>query len=347
MIGTLSSAFLLPWSGQIIDRVDLRYFVTAVMLGLTLACVSMSFADSAVFVAVAIFLLRQFGQGLSSHTGTTSMARYYGPNRGKAIALASIGFSLGESLLPVGAVLMIAILGWRSTYLLAAGVVLLLIFPALWLLRGHGTRHVQHLAELENGRDHASGSYTRRQVLGETRFYLLLPALLAPSFILTAMFFHHLTLAEYKHWSAEWVTGSYWVYALATIATMLVSGPIIDRITAKRIMPLFLLPLVAAMLIVGPAQSDIWLLPYLLLLGVNTGFYFTGFNAMWAELYGAKFLGAIKSLMTSLGVLASALGPVTVGLMLDAGSTMQAVCLWFAAGGLVATLLLIRALTKN
>ena len=316
-------------------------------MGLTLACASISLAGSTAFIVVAIFLLRQFGQGLSSHTGTTSMARYYGPNRGKAIALASIGFSLGEAALPIGAVLAISLWGWRNTYLLTAALVLLFILPVLWLLRGHHARHVRHIADLANGQNDDDGSYTRLQVLGEKRFYLMLPALLAPSFIGTAMFFHHLAIAEYKNWSAEWVTGNYWVYAMATVVTLLVSGPIIDRITAVRVMPLFLLPLMAAMLILGPAQSDLWLLPYLLLLGVTTGFYFNGFSAIWAELYGVKYLGGIKSLMTSLGVLASALGPVTVGLMLDAGVTVLTVCLWFAVGCLVATLLLIRALPKN
>ncbi len=346
LIGTLASALLLPWSGQLIDRLALRWFVCIALFGLVLACVSISLVNSVWLVALAVFLLRQFGQGLTSLGGSTSMARYFGAHRGKAIALSSVGFSLGESILPVAAVLAISLWGWRNTYQMAAGGVLLLIPLALWLLRGHGQRHAAHLATLQTEQDTTAtaGGYTRKQVLSEKRFYLMLPAILAPSLIITALFFHHLTLAEDKQWSAQWVTGNYWVYALATVATSLVAGPVIDRITAVRIMPLYLLPLVVSMLIIGPAVSPLWLFPYLLLAGVNSGFYFTGLTAMWAELYGARFLGAIKSLMTALGVLASALGPVSVGLMLDAGLSMETVCLWFAVACLVSTLLLIRAL---
>ena len=332
LIGTLASAIVLPWSGQLLDRVDLRYFVVAVMLGLVIACLSISLTSSALMVAGAVFLLRQFGQGLTSLSGTTPMARYYGPNRGKAISIASVGYSLGEAILPVSAVLAIAMWGWRSTYQVAALSVFFLIPVALWLLRGHGERHTQHLNETsdENENSTDTSHYTRMQVLREKRFYLMMPAVLAPSYIVTAMFFHHLTLAEHKGWSAEWVTGNYWVFALATITASLLVGPMIDRFTAVRIMPLYLLPLIASMIVIGPAESSLWLLLYMALAGINSGIYFAGLNAMWAELYGTKFLGAIKSLMTALTVLASALGPVTVGLMLDNNLTMETVCFCFA-----------------
>ena len=348
LIGTLGSALLLPWSGQIIDRVDLRYFVAFVLAGLMIACLTISSVGSAVLLAFAIFLLRQFGQGLTSLGGMTSMARYYGTHRGKAIALASMGYSIGEAILPVSAVIAISLWGWRSTYQLTAVGVFLMIPVALWLLRGQRERHRQHLVQLNasEGDDSAAVSYTRRQVLQERRFYLMTPALLMPPFISTALFFHHLTLAEDKGWSAQWVTGNYWLYAAAAMATSLIAGPIIDRFTAVRIMPLYLLPLAAALLTIGPAESEWLLLPYMLLLGVNSGLYFTGSTAMWAELYGAKFLGAIKSLMTAVGVFSSAIGPVTVGLMLDADLTMETVCVVFAVLCLLTTLPLIRALAK-
>ena len=78
---------------------------------------------------------------------------------------------------------------------------------------------------------------SRIEVLVHRSFYLLLPAVLAPSCIVTALFFHHLELAAMKGWSETWITGSYWVYALGSVATSLLAGPIIDKITAARVMP--------------------------------------------------------------------------------------------------------------
>ena len=346
LVGTLASALVLPWSGQIIDRVDLRVFTAASILGLAGACLAMSLVPSVAFLVVAIFLLRQFGQGLTSHTATVAMARYFGPDRGKALALASIGFSLAEATLPILAVLAITAWGWRQSYAGTALIVLCLLPVALWLLKGHGARHQAHEANIAAAR--SSGlevpGYSRKEMLREARFYLLLPAAMAPSYVGTAMFFHHLTLAEAKDWSAVWVTGSYWIYALAAAVTMLAAGPLIDRLTAARIMPLFLLPLALGLGFLAWGAAPFWVLPYLALLGVTTGFAFTGLVALWAELYGARHLGAIKSLAGGLGVLASALGPVTVGLALDAGHSIETVCLGFAGFCLFATLLLMRAL---
>ena len=102
LIGTLLSALILPWTGQLIDRLDLRWYVTFALTGLAVACLAISFAHSLVMLVVAIFLLRQMGQGITSHAAATSMARYHGPDRGKALAIASTGIALGEAA-PSGA----------------------------------------------------------------------------------------------------------------------------------------------------------------------------------------------------------------------------------------------------
>ena len=46
LVGTLCSALLLPWSGQVIDRVDLRVFSCVVLVGLVVACFTISLAQS-------------------------------------------------------------------------------------------------------------------------------------------------------------------------------------------------------------------------------------------------------------------------------------------------------------
>jgi predicted MFS family arabinose efflux permease len=279
------------------------------------------------------------------------MARYHGPDRGKALAIASVGMAVAEAMLPLLAVLAIATIGWRQTYGIAGMVIGLVLLPAsLWLLGDHRTRHDRHVAMLAEPRAVSRAStrdHTRWQMLSERRFYLILPAFLAPSYIMTALFFHHLTLADGKGWSATWMTGQYWVFAVCAILASLASGPLIDRFTATRVMPLFLLPLTLALVLLTPALAPLWLLAYLALLGLTSGLAFTGFSALWAELYGARHLGAIRSLASAISVFASALGPVTVGLLLDAGMKMETICLGFAAYCFGATMMLVQALRSS
>jgi MFS family permease len=351
MAGTLLSAVALNWTGPQIDRLPLRRYATLVCVALVIAAAFMAQVPSAAWLVLAIFLLRQAGQGLSSHVATTSMARYFDADRGKAVALAALGFAAGESLLPVAAVLGIAALGWRGSYGVAAALLALCLLPAVWgLLRHHDARHRDHL-ERESSRDTAGPgrsasvrSWSRSEVLRHGAFYLLLPAVLAPSFISTALFFHHLELAAVKGWGAAWITGNYWVYALGTVLASLAAGPLIDRITAVRVLPGFLAPMALGLLILWGFEGAVWALPYLFLLGLTSGIAFTALTSLWAEIYGVRHLGAIRSLVASLSVLASALGPLVMGALMDAGVTIETICGIFALYCAAATALQILGL---
>jgi len=346
MIGTLASALLINWSGSLIDRYDLRIFTVATLAGLAGACLFMGNVTSPVLLVAAIFLLRQFGQGLTSHTGITSMARYHDTDRGKAIALAAIGFSCGEASLPVIGLYAAQSIGWRSTFLVVAVCVLAAIVPALWLLKGHGRRHAEHSAALERCAAEAVGTadYTRREMLSEARFYLMLPAMISPSMIGTALFFFPAEIAAAKHWSSLWLTGNYWLYSTVSVATTVYSGLLIDRFGARRVVPLFLLPLALALVVLNLSDHHYVVWPYMLLMGISSGLYFTGLSALWAELYGARHLGAIKSLTNAVMVFASALGPALVGTLLEWGASFTAISILLAAFCLLATAMLAYAL---
>jgi MFS family permease len=347
MTGTLMSAFVLPWTGQKIDSVPLPRYVAMVIMALICAAIFMALVPSVAFLIVAIFLLRQTGQGLMSHTGSTAMARYFPANRGKAMALASLGFAVGESMLPVLMVMTIALIGWRYAFGSAALAVAVIVLPvALWLLKGHHTRHQAYEVQQQDSTGTDTASWSRREVLGDVRFYLLLPAALAPSYIGTALFFHHLTFAELKGWDATWFTGSYWIYALGSIIAMLAAGPLIDRLTAVRVLPAYLLPLALGLGFVWAFDDAWWAWPYLFFLGVTSGVMYTGLTALWAEIYGVKYLGAIKSLFTAISVFASALGPVSMGVMMDQGFSIETICLVFVGYCLVSTWLLVISLRR-
>ena len=309
------------------------------MIGFVLACSTMVLAQGVVMLTVAIFLLRQSGQGLMSHIAATSMARYYNDGRGWALAIGSFGESIGEALLPFLAVIAIGVIGWRSTYGVSAALIAVVLIP---LLRGQSARHQAYLT-----RDHGAGgltnenarSATRGEVLRDVRFWLLLPGLLAPSMISTAMFFHHLNIADVKGWSHAWITGNYVLYAVAGVGTAFFLGPLIDRFGAMRFLPFKLLPLILALGVMALFDSAYTVWPYFLLLGLSSGTHVL-VTAMRAEIYGVDHLGAIKSLVTALEVFASAIGPVIIGVMLDSGLSFATSLTAFAIDASVGTVLL-------
>jgi len=331
---TLTSGLLLIWAGGLIDRVDLRLFAAVVLAGLALAATGAALAVGPVTLGLSIFLLRFFGQGLASHTAVTATARYAEPAmRGKAVSVATLGFPAGEALCPALVVTAIAAFGWRYTYGGSAVLILVLILPAaLLLLAGHGRRHAALLGRTAGG-DGGDGvrQWTRGEVLRDRVFHRVLVAAMAPSFIVTGVLFHQVHLSDVKGWSLAVFAGGYVGYAVCQVGTALIAGPVIDRIGARRTSRFYLAPLGLGLVVLA-VFDPIWA-GYLFLMsaGATAGFSSTLLGTLWAELYGVRHLGAIRALVTACSVVASALSPVLLGVLLDLGVTIEAIALGCAA----------------
>ncbi len=340
MAGTLLSALLLPITGKLIDQVTLQRYTFFVVLCLAFACWFITQVHSLAWLVVGVFLLRQSGQGLMSHVAYTSMGRYFDQQRGKATAMAAMGFAAGEAVLPLIAVMAIAAVGWRWSYAGVALIVLVLILPtSLWLLRGHHGRHQDYEQKLKQSEEVSLSqqafptqvvenptsvkSWRRRDVLKDYRFYLILPGVSATSVVSTALFFHHLNLADEKGWSHTFMTGNYLLYSFIATVMAVIAGQLIDRFSALALMPFTLLPIAAALLTINLVDSYWVIWPYMVLLGVGSGLSQTAQAALWPECYGVRYLGSIKSLFWTVAVFASALGPVWLGYLVDLGYSFQ------------------------
>ena len=324
---TLASAASLMWLGRKIDDVDLRHYAFLVCAGLVVACLLFAWAPTLPALAAGLFALRLTGQGLLGHTAVTSMARYFGSQRGKAMSIASLGHPVGEAVFPLLAVALLAALGWRASWVaLGLGLAVLMVPAVLWLLRGHGNRHARHLEALAAGKgDTTQRQWSRGEVLRDLRFYIILPSVLAPAFILTGMFFHQVHLANYKGWSLTWLATGFIVYAGTTLLASLTTGPQVDRLGAARLLPFYLLPLGTGLLALSQSNHPATAMIYLGLAGLTTGASMSIVGALWAEVYGVAHLGAIRSLVSALMVFSTALSPALFGWLLDGGVTMDAI----------------------
>ncbi len=343
-LATLTSAAVMVPAGQLIDRIDLRaYSVTAAVL-LALACLLLALAPPAAwpYLFLAFLMLRFSGQGLMSHTAVTSMARYFDEGRGRAIALASLGFAAGEAMLPLMAVGSMDLLGWRQTWGAAAAAMALLWVPLiLWLLRGHGARHAAYEAGqgARSGQGAAARQWSRVEVLRDVRFYLVLPALFAPSFMITGLFFHQVHLVDAKGWPLSLFAGGFVFYAGAVVAFSLVAGAAIDRLRAAGIFPYALIPLALGLVWLGLSRHPAAAIGFMTLAGCSTGLFQTSSGALWAELYGQRHLGSIRAMVTAVMVFASALSPALLGWLIDAGVTMEAIAMAFVVWVVIAAAL--------
>ncbi len=331
-VATMSSALCLVWIGRKIDDIDLRKFVVLACLGYAGAClVFSSDFGSVIFLGLGLFLLRMTGQGLMGHTAMTSMARYFDRERGRAMSVAALGHPFGEAVLPSLAVVFLAVFGWRSTWQYTGYVMIVVLIPlALWFLQGHGERHRRYAdstSSQSQKKKQERKQWTRPEVIRDYAFYFILPCAVASPLILTGLFFHQVHLAETKGWSLAWIATCFVGYAGATVIGSLITGVMVDRFGAVRLLAWYLLPLLMGIVTLTLFHHPGAALVYMVAAGLTTGASSITLTSTWAEIYGTAHIGAIRALVSAFMVFSTSLAPVGMGMMIDRGTSMETITL--------------------
>ena len=271
----------------------------------------------AALLPLVIFGLRFTGQGMASHIAVTSMSRWFTANRGKALSIATLGFSVGEAFLPVLFVTLMLFVDWRLLWIVAALISLLSIPVLIGLLRQERTP--QGHVDQAQATGLAGRHWSRKDVLSHWLFWLMIPALLGPSAFNTAFFFFQVHFAEVKSWEHLQLVALFPLYSGLAVGTMLLSGWLLDRFGTPKLIPWIQLPMVVAFGLFSVTQTLGLAALGLVFLAISAGANATIPNAFWAEFYGTRHLGAIKALAAAIMVLGSALGPGIVGTLVDRG----------------------------
>ena len=344
--GTLASAGVLLWAGRLIDTRSLASFSAGAVVGLAIATVLMASAAGVLTLGIAIFASRFFGQGLMTHAAMTAMGRYFAAERGRAVSIAALGHVMAQAVLPIAAVGLMAFAPWRVIWLMGGAALIAATLPAiLFLLRGAQLRQAKSRAteppptSLESAKRDA----TLREALREIRLYAMLPALLAPAFIATGLIFHQVHIGAQKGWSLGLMASSLSVYAACSLVMMLAAGWLVDRCSAKRLLPFSVAPLAASCAVLAYATSAPGALTFFGLMGLGSGFTAVLFASIWPELYGVAHLGAIRAFGASAMVFASGLAPAALGALFDLQWTVSAIALLCAVYCLAASMLALLA----
>lgn len=316
-IGTTMSAVAMIWAGVLTDRFRVRALALIVMLGLAAACIAMAVNTSWVLLVLVIFALRLTGQGMMSQLGSVAMVRWFEATRGKALSLASMGFAVGQAVLPVVFVGLFAVASWRSLWILAAGLVVLTIPVLLTLLRRERTP--QSMAQDAQIAGMHGRHWSRAEMLRSGLFFLMIPMIVGPSAWGTALFFQQVHLVEVKGWELVAFVALMPVYTASSIASTFLSGWAIDRFGVSMIVPFQMLPFALSFAVLAFADTIFFAGIGLVIFGVGQGMQSTGTSTFWAEYFGTRNIGSIKSVAAALMVFGSAIGPGVTGAFIDFG----------------------------
>ena len=320
---TLLSSFLLIWVGKKIDDINISKFAFLVILLLSFSCFFLSKISSISLLFAAIFLMRFSGQGMMSHTATTTISRYFNKSRGKALSTAWFGLSAAEFILPVLIIYLLTILDWRNIWL-GISIITLLLLPVIsyFLVKNlnfESREIIKGTTEEENKIKH----WKRSEVVKDYRFYIISANMLAMPWIATGTFVYQSFILSSKNWGPYVIAQSFMVYSVLSVITLFAAGFLIDKFTSRKLLIYMNIPLLLSVFIIFYFNNPVSSFFFLGLIGISNGLANVLGSSTWAEIYGVKHIGSIKALTTALMVFSTAFGTALFGTLIDIGFTIE------------------------
>ncbi len=340
---TLLSSIILIWVGKKIDDFDVLKFSFFVILLLAISTFTFSKINSLAFLFVAILLMRFSGQGMMSHTASTTISRYFTNTRGKALSTGWFGLSTAEFLMPVTIIYALTIMDWRNIWIIISVAIILFLPLVSYFL----VKEVK-LSSREDDNEVIKQNikqWKRSEVIKDYRFIIIALNMLAMPWIATGIFVYQSFILSAKNWGEYTIAQSFMVYSIASVLTLFVAGYLIDKFTSRKLLIYMNIPFLISLLILIYFQSPVSSFFFLGLIGVSNGFANVLGSSTWAELYGVKFIGSIKALTTALMVFSTAFGTALFGLMIDFDFSIEQISM--ISGGYILISLILLFLIKN
>ncbi len=320
---TLLSSFILIWVGKKIDDINIFKFASFVTILLSFSCFFFSKISSISLLFFAIFLMRFSGQGMMSHTATTTISRYFTKSRGKALSTSWFGLSSAEFILPLLTIYLLTFIDWRNIWLIIACIVILLLPLASFALVRKLNFESRETTKDTKLNDKNIKSWKRTEVLRDFRFYILGANMLAMPWITTGIFVYQSFILSSKNWGPYVIAKSFMAYSILSVITLFVSGFLIDKFTSRKILIYMNLPLLLSSIVIIIFDHPNVSFLFLGLIGISNGLANVLGSSTWAEIYGVRYIGSIKALTTALMVFSTAFGTALFGFLIDRGFSIE------------------------
>ena len=325
---TICSSLVLVWFGKKIDEMRIFNYSLIVIAFLFFSSLFFSFINSIYFLVVAIFLMRFSGQGLMSHTSSTTISRYFNRRRGKALSGIWFGLSFAEFFLPILIIFLLSIFSWRIIWQFIS-IIIIIILPIVVF---YTVKNLDIESREKNIFDNKNKfrdirSWRRSEVLKDFKFYIISLNMLAMPWIVTGVFIYQSFITESKLWGSYIIPQSFMIYSATSIFTLIASGFLVDKFTSRKLIPLMNLPLLFGLIVLYFLDQSYSAYLFFGLMGVSNGLANVLGSSTWAEIYGVRYLGSIKALTTAFMVFSTAFGTALFGLLIDKGYTIEHIAL--------------------
>jgi MFS family permease len=336
MVGTLTSATMLPFVGRFIDRFGVRLSQMIIGVVFTLALLNMSQINGWVWLTIGFLGIRFAGQGSLSLVSTVTVSLRFLADRGTAIGIFSTASNALMLTVPLGLAFVISQVGWRKAWVVAAAVIAVTVLPIAWFGLGSMPTNSAKPAAIPGDIVVVDDDFTREEAIRTKSFWIIASVSATAGMLGTALNFHQIDLLGEVGLSDAEAAAMFVPQIIGSSVAGLAFGYMADRVGTRFLPAAGMLLLVFALLLAAVVAPGAIVLVYAIVLGAMGSAVRTVTATMLPAFFGTSHLGAIQGFLTLISVAGSAMGPVVLAVVEGSfGAYRPAVLLLSIIPGLV------------
>ena len=330
-LARVEDGLLGPFQGWMLDRFGPRAVMRVGVVLFALGFVAFSMMNSLATFYLT-FLLMAVGAALAGFLSvTTAVVNWFVRRRTLAVGIALIGVAGGGLATPVIAFLLEEV-GWRTTALISAAIVISIGLPAAQLVRHrpepYGLRPDGDPVPTSTGGasdgQFIEVSMTVQQALRSRAFWAISFAHAAALLVVSAVMVHFVAhVGEQLGYSRGEAASLITLLTVMVILGQIGGGWAGDRTSSRLIIAVCLLGHAVAMLLLTFATSLWMVVAFALLHGVAWGVRGPVILSMRAEYFGPHSFGKIMGFSSLIVMLGMIIGPIFAGLVYDSTGSYE------------------------
>ena len=340
-LATLTAMLTMPLTGWLTDRFGARrpILVCTTVFGALFAALAL--LTPHLWHLYALFLLLGLvGPGTSAVPHASLITRWFTGRRGLALGVAMCGTALGGVIWPSATQSLLERFGWRTTYALLGGAVLVIAVPLLFVFLKDSVQ--AHPASTQSAAANAATGLSRKEAIGSGVLWLLLVAYFIVAASIQACMIHLVPMLKDRGMTPASAAFAASLLGVAGMAGRLGTGYLLDLLPAARV-PVLAFCFVAAgifLLFTGATGVSSYLAA--MLIGFGYGAESATIPYLVSSYFGMRSFGEIYSYLFITVPLGGALGPALMGVGFDRTGSYRLVLLGCGVATVIAALMMLR-----
>ncbi|MBI2907882.1 MAG: MFS transporter [Chloroflexi bacterium] len=349
-----------PLEGMLIDRFGPKVMMLTGVILMGLGYGLLSQVNS--LVAYYIFFIGFLALGASFATGTslyTAVAYWFVRKRGLAMGIMNAGWGLGGAAVPLLA-LLIATVGWRSTFLIAAVTIWVLGIPLAMVMRGQpekygllpdgdtpsteltpSTRRLPRFLKFVWAVPRREVDFTAPQAVRSRAFWMLSLVWGGRMFITGSMNLHLIPLFEDVGFGPELAATVLGILTMTSVAGRFGFGWLADVFDKRYVLAFCYATMALALVVLLDVRTFWQAMVFVLLYAPAYGGTATPTHSLRGELFGRKSFASIHGLFLFTAMWATIGGPIFAGYTFDVTRSYHVALVTFIAMSAVISILVL------